>query len=322
MTETLEPQIVRPLEKNIKVNAQVLAFHGPLIYKAKVLKTHEPNKTFVINSEGQHEPLHDLETTVPPHLMDTNSYFLHYMGWNLKWDEWVTDERIMDLSEENMNIRRNLRQKFDEAKKPSPPVNNTPVKKIVKIKNPVKVKREKEKRDLKPKKKKDDIILPMPDKIKHLLVDDWESVTKDRKLVSIPAKKPVKVILEDYLKFAGKIKTQEQMDITKEMISGLTMYFNQSVRLILLYKYERLQYGNLLKEHGDIDLGDYYGIEHLLRLFVSLPGLVSQTMMDAPSIQTLMRESSEILEYLDSHTYDYINEYENTTPAYDGLARS
>ncbi len=43
---------------------KILCFHGPLIYEAKI------NKAEVKNG--------------------TAKYFIHYQGWNRKWDEWVS----------------------------------------------------------------------------------------------------------------------------------------------------------------------------------------------------------------------------------------
>ena len=42
---------------------KILCFHGPLIYEAKIQKLEI--------KDGQAK------------------YFIHYMGWNKNWDEWV-----------------------------------------------------------------------------------------------------------------------------------------------------------------------------------------------------------------------------------------
>ncbi|EGV64935.1 Esa1p-associated factor [Yamadazyma tenuis] len=305
-------------EPVLKPNASVLAFHGPLIYKAKVLKSHEYGKSFVVDEEGNHEPVEENE--IPEHLLECNAYLLHYMGWNSKWDEWVANDRVMELNDENMRLRRRVREDYNESKKKSAEPSPKPSKRH---RHNTKVKKKVEKEELKQKKRKNDVILPMPAKLKYLLVDDWEFTTKDRKIVTLPAPKPLNIILKEYLEEVEQTKTLEQFNITQEVMSGLAVYFKASVKLILLYKYERVQYGEILKEHGaDVDLGDIYGFEHLLRLFVTLPGLVTETVMDAPSIHTLMSECGDILEYLEQHFNEYMNEYETTSPAYDALARS
>lgn len=53
----------------INENDVVLAYHGPLIYEAKVLST---------SIEGENEV-----------------YFVHYKGWSNKWNEWVNRDRVM-----------------------------------------------------------------------------------------------------------------------------------------------------------------------------------------------------------------------------------
>lgn len=52
-----------------------------------------------------------------------------------------------------------------------------------------------------------------------------------------------------------------------EVIEGLKVYFDQALGTILLYKFERPQYENILSENPDADMSDVYGAEHLLRLF-------------------------------------------------------
>lgn len=51
-------------------NEKILAFHGPLIYEAKILKVSETKDAKTAGS-------------------GTPRYFIHYHGWNKNWDEWV-----------------------------------------------------------------------------------------------------------------------------------------------------------------------------------------------------------------------------------------
>ncbi len=50
----------------------VLAYHGPMIYESKVLKFQESSL-----GAGRFQ------------------YYVHYLGWNKKWDEWVDDHRYV-----------------------------------------------------------------------------------------------------------------------------------------------------------------------------------------------------------------------------------
>lgn len=300
---------------DLHTNCKVLAYHGPLIYEAKVIKCHMAGSKYVESIDEEIQLLEDVN--LPPKSLEVDMYFLHYKGWKDKWDEWVTRDRIMEYNEQNLELMKRLRIQKVESRK----AKDAKAAKVTKKSNgPPRTAIKNE--TIKLKKKKGDIILPMPNRLKYLLVDDWEFITKDRKIVSIPSRKPVKDILKDYLQYIKNRKTPEEVSISHEIVNGLSIYFNKASRLIFLYKYERLQYGKLVQENPDIDLCEYYGIEHLLRLFVSLPGLVSETAMDATSIETLMMECSDIMNFLDEKYNDYLNDYENTSAAYDGLARS
>lgn len=42
------------------------------------------------------------------------------------------------------------------------------------------------------------VRLFMPDTLKSILVDDWEKITKEGKLVPLPSDRPVNTFLDDY----------------------------------------------------------------------------------------------------------------------------
>lgn len=307
-----------------KPNARVLAYHGPLIYEAKVIKIHEKNKTFIEDAEGKHEPIEG--SNLPEDYYSLNAYFVHYRGWKAKWDEWVGPDRILEYNEANVKIQKELKDQLRKpkakpkvktegtgatpgAKKRGTPVSSTAVAN---------------------KKKKTDanrtyeVSIVVKPELKYILVDDWEYVTKERKIIGVPSAHPVSVIINDYLHYMKNQGTSgESLDVINEILQGLELYFNRSLSLILLYKFERLQYLDLLKEHGDdLKPSEYYGVEHLLRLFVALPGLIAQTTMDSVSVGVLVKQSKDILEFITDNLSVYLNEYVNVSPAYDSLART
>lgn len=308
-----------------KIGAKILAYHGPLIYEGRVLKVHEKGKNFVESGEG-HEPI---DESLPKNLVDMDCCFLHYKGWKLKWDEWVTLDRMMEYNNENWELSKTLRASYNQkmrnkvpTEKPKPvnppTTNNDP--KVDNGYNSVIKGIKRKLGDDKPKKGKD-IVIPISNELKSLLVDDWEFITKDHKVLSLPVKKPIKSIFEDYLEFE-KCQKADMVPI-KEFIHGLKVYFDQTLKLFLLYKYERLQYSYLLKENNNVlESCEVYGIEHLLRLIITLPGLISNTSMDLISINVLIEHCDNFLKFLSISFTDYLNDYENTLPAYDNLARS
>lgn len=120
------------------------------------------------------------------------------------------------------------------------------------------------------------VRIPMPDRLKSLLVDDWENVTKNLQLVQLPSTKPAGVILDEYLAWQRSHRRlgSAEADILEEVVQGLKEYFNKALGRLLLYRFEREQYFDIHTQTqsatADLagkDLVDIYGGEHLLRLF-------------------------------------------------------
>src|SRR5690606_19503028 len=62
--------------------------------------------------------------------------------------------------------------------------------------------------------------------------------------------------------------SQAEMELLEEFCAGLRLYFHKCLGVMLLYRFERQQYADILKEYGgNKDMGEIYGGEHLLRLF-------------------------------------------------------
>lgn len=119
----------------------------------------------------------------------------------------------------------------------------------------------------------------MPDRLKSLLVDDWENITKNLQLVQLPSTQPAGVILDKYQEHAISTgnKNSTERDILEEVIAGLKEYFNKSLGRLLLYRFEREQFYEIntriekaTDELAGKTLSDIYGGEHLLRLFGKL----------------------------------------------------
>lgn len=299
----------------LKPGDAVFAFHGPLIYEAKVMMVHRINSNLVETLTDK-EPVSKYSKL--KNLMDIETYYLHYQGWNTKWDEWVGIERILEYNEENIFKKKELEQLTRKKRvtitgpKPTSSLSSTTsisTKKIVK------------------KKKIPTIHLNFQSNLKYILVDDWQFITRDRKLIHLPVSKPVTIILQDYKKFklSNNNLSLAEIKLVDEVLDGLLIYFDKSLNLILLYKYENLQYLQLLKASKISDSSppsSIYGVEHFLRLLTSLPGLITQTEMNNVSIGVLIKEIELLLSWINDNLRHYLSEYESTSPQYDSLARS
>lgn len=330
--------------EKFRPGARVLAYHGPLVYEAKVLKIHERGKLFVEIGEGKSESLEN--NKIPNFLLDGDAYFLHYKGWSLKWDEWVSTERVMEFNDDNLGLSRELRnarrkaiERMDPSREQKEERTATPEKKKRKkepkepprslLSQPAEDIREPirngpgRKRGRPEPKSNYEVMMPLRPRLKCMLVDDWELMTKDHKLIDVEKTIPVQKIVDMYHAHMKDKETSlaEVLLVMQEALDGLVVFFDKLLSLSLLYRFERLQYSDLLQNKPDMIPSEVYGVEHLLRLLATLPGVIAQTHMDAISINVLMGQMKGLLEYIDDNLDTLTSTYMNASPGYDRLAR-
>ncbi|KAI9332494.1 MRG-domain-containing protein [Obelidium mucronatum] len=277
---------------------RILCFHGPLLYEAKVLKT-DPN------AEGG------------------PSYFIHYKGWNPKWDEWVPESRTLKHNEQNLKRQADLNSLNSKKKAQAAAAQQSTSASTAAGGADKKDESKKRARDATEKEeeylKRPEVKIPIPESLKIQLVDDWENVTKNQKLVSLPRTPNVTQILKLFKESALKTVSNDphQEDILEELVNGIKSYFDKALGNILLYRFERQQYVELKKKFGEKEMSDVYGAEHLLRLFVQLPQLIAHTNMDQETIITLKDHFVEFLKYMEANASQlFLQNYENATPTY------
>ena len=105
------------------------------------------------------------------------------------------------------------------------------------------------------------------------MVDDWDFITRQKKLLELPAKLTVDQILDNYVNHKKQAKSKNA-DAAKEgplieVTTGIKEYFNTMLGSQLLYKFERPQYMKVLKDEANKDKSpsEIYGGIHLCRLF-------------------------------------------------------
>lgn len=271
-------------------NDKVLCFHGSMLYEAKVLETKE--------KEGK------------------MYYFIHYKGWKNTWDEWLGEERVLAWDDENLKKQQEL-------------VSTATINKNGKRLDPAVQEKKKKRRDSVLSEKEDEFMkrqmihIPIPDALKLKLVQDWEYVTKSQKLVVLPRLPNVNQVLDGFLMEYMEVlsskrdKKSASEDIVNEVVQGLKLYFKKALGSILLYKLERVQYLDILKENPSLSSLEVYGAEHLLRLFVQLPMLIAHTNMDVDATNVLKDHLVMILDYMAKNQGEFfLSEYEIAQPSY------
>ncbi|GAA5798082.1 MRG-domain-containing protein [Helicostylum pulchrum] len=266
---------------------KVLCYHGPFIYEAKILRR-----------EKKDEDEQDQEYR----------YFVHYKGWKQTWDEWVSEHRVLRYTDDNLQKQKQLKE--SNSKRKSSRASSMASSSVVNDSTTTESRSRKRHRDssidkarLEEEIKRPEFKLTIPDTLKSLLVDDWENITKNRQILSLPREITVNRILEDF---------KEQYDIKDEaldeFIQGIQLYFNKLLSTSLLYRMERKQYEELC---ADKEASSVYGVEHLLRLFVEIPILVCQTNIDSDTLNELREKFEDLLRFIQDHEKDYFtNDYQ------------
>ncbi|KZS95179.1 MRG-domain-containing protein [Sistotremastrum niveocremeum HHB9708] len=294
-------------------NERVLCYHGPMVYEAKVLK-----------SEDHPDP-HPKTGSIGPH------YLVHYKGWKQTWDEWVPPARLLKWNETNLALQKNLQA---NVAKPSAKSTKHDGKQSERRKGDGTGSRGvKRGRDEDDNSRKPDLKFNIPEPLKVLLVDDWEAVTKNSQLVTLPRNPNVETLLDRYKSYIMNLaKPPPFPQVLPQIISGLQAYFDKSLGANLLYRFERAQYAEVRKRYitgPDVQVGtepemsSIYGAEHLLRMIVSLPGIVASSTLDGESVSILREYIIELLNFMAQEKENIFQvEYDSASPAYQNVARS
>lgn len=284
-------------EKKLKFSEgeKVLCYHGPLLYEAKIHKLKVKDKV--------------------------TKFLVHYAGWNTKWDEWVADSRVMKHNDESLKKQKELKQHNSSSRKGK----KKDAKDDKSNDTPPPSKRRKGRHanqgEAEPSfVQKIEVKIVVPQDLRRFLMDDCDFVTRQKQLVPLPKADnlTVKGVTDDYFKFREKNTDDSKLvGSYGEVCSGIIEYFNVMLGSHLLYKFERTQYSDLLKEYPGKPLSEIYGCEHFLRLFVKLSTFLSYSCLDEASMDFIVHHLHDFLDYLTKHADDlFVGEYENSTPDY------
>ena len=259
---------------------RILAFHGPLIYDAKIM--------------GIRQTKGDAPMT---------EYLVHYLGWKKSWDEWMDGTRIMPDTARN----RVYQQTLALSKKGTGEVVTGEIKsgeledEDTADENPEEpeAKRTKTKESSVPKEKLSPIVeIPMPEKLRQQLVSDWKCVMDDQKMFVLPARVPIIQICRTFMDYCNS--KGEKMDDLLAYVVSLRKFFDLAVGKHLLYALERRQYMIIraeMEKSGKTP-SEVYGPDHLLRLFAKLPDLLPHTDVTEEEVAKIQRHTFEFMRFL------------------------
>lgn len=156
---------------------------------------------------------------------------------------------------------------------------------------------------------KSEVNVKIPEELKPYLVDDWDLVIHQCKLVRLPAKPTVQEIINDYIKYKDST-TKDQaptlVEKARSVARGTVDFFNIYLGFRLLYKFERLQYAEICKSNPGKPMSEIYGAWHLLRLFVQVGYLMANTAMHEKDVKLVVHcLQDDLLKWLAMKKDDY-----------------
>ncbi|PVF99093.1 MRG-domain-containing protein [Serendipita vermifera] len=326
-------------------NERVLCYHGPLLYEAKILKT----KRFSKDSPASKGPHYFV------HYRGWKSTWDEWVHQDrvLKWEEknLSVQKKLMAEHRASTTKDKDDERKQEREKRPAahPPKEPLPKEKEA-TKEAKAAKREsRAKKAVKeeegygvdlynwnpPVKKKVEVKLVIPELLKAVLVDDWEAVTKNGQLVMLPRQPCVDDLLMEFREHIWSLPASSSPSKREENVPlfliGIKTYFEQALGSNLLYRFERPQYADILRKYAygpDVPAEQVktntalYGAEHLLRLLVSLPALMSAASMEPASMNIIREYTNHLLEFLaKGKERFFLTQYEDTSSNYLSISR-
>jgi mortality factor 4-like protein 1 len=257
----------------------VLAFHGQLLYEAKVLRV-----------EGR----------------PAVKYEVHYQGWKMSWNEVVPRDQVLEHNDLNLRVAHQLLSDAKERQQRAAALAVVAPTVVQHAEAPVPVAAPPPSRPrsgVAGKKGDPPSLFVMPATLKRVAVDDWEWVTKEQALVTLPRDPNVAQVLQRWEQSTRK-GGGEADTATGEVCASLMEYFDALLPTMLLYRFERLQFETYFRAAQE-KAGDppprpstVYGAEHLLRLFVKLPFLLDRSQIEPAVLKSIAERVNDLMEFI------------------------
>ena len=236
---------------------RVLCFHGPLLYEAKCVKseTKEKSVRYFIHYNGWNKnwdewvpesrvlKYNEASLQKQKDLSKAHSKSKQQRTKNRKVDKEKKEEKEKERAN-TPTLERNARK--DKAQKTATTTVAEAVTPAPSTPNPLDKDEPKKKRARMDTTVESDetfmtkieVKIKVPDELKPWLVDDWDLITRQKKLVSLPCKVTVDSILDEWVKSKLIKGNNPNKDAILEASQGIRQYFNVMLGTQLLYKFE------------------------------------------------------------------------------------
>ena len=303
------------LNSSFVIGEKILCEQKVLIYSAKILK----------------QSVKDGQT----------KFLVHYDGWSKTHDEWVTIDRMLKRTEDNLKLQEEILNNFKKSsstkvvlgngiklqkdlKSPSGVDNkrldNTSTETEFTKSSPTEDKSVGSKSD-RPScfDKKKVSLLNIPIIFYSFIVDENIYINQDKMLYKLPSEHTVEKIVEEYKK---KCKANVSAEICKQLntsIDGLKEVFNTCLGSRLLHKFERHQYSDVLAEHPQKAASQIYGAPHLIRFLGYMDEVLQNNNgFTVQKMECLRKDCQSMIDFIAANFKMFIKEedYYNAPPEY------
>eukprot|EP00050_Salpingoeca_kvevrii_P022769 m.131781 g.131781 ORF g.131781 m.131781 type:complete len:264 (+) comp9819_c0_seq5:135-926(+) len=155
-----------------------------------------------------------------------------------------------------------------------------------------------------------DMMFVLSDRLARILQDDAHQIRR-KNLVPLPRDPTVSRILSDFSEFATLERSADKR-VVREVCEGLRQIFCIALPSRLLYGFEKYQYAETIQKNIKMEkMDEFYGAEHLLRLFVILEELLPATVTDKQ-----LECMRLLLEFFEEHEDIFETTYVSAPPPY------
>mmetsp|Transcript_13937 Transcript_13937/g.37207 ORF Transcript_13937/g.37207 Transcript_13937/m.37207 type:complete len:293 (-) Transcript_13937:11-889(-) len=244
-------------------------------------------------------------------------YFLHYNGWNKKYDEWVEAVGLVKADQAAAVGALNAQPKSKKgagggaaARQPAAAATTSAVPMGVPVSMLPTPNMGRAQRQAHPKQQTTaaaptsagpavGLDIEVPPLLKKYLVEDFEQVAEGGKLVPLPRNPCVAELMDRYVAEAKTGRTGS-VDAEEEVAHGLMTYFDKALPVMLLYRNERDQAADALAD-GQMPRA-VYGAEHLSRLMVKLPDIIPLGLLTDDQLATVATMVQDVMLWMADNT--------------------
>lgn len=262
-----------PSDKDFSVDIIVLAFHGTLLYEARVLEVErEPGER-------------------------ATAYLVNFQGWRKSWEEKVPHDRVFPHNDENLRIAHRL---LDGARMRQQALQPA-----------VSEKEEETKGAEVPPSTPANALFQIPPALQRQAVDDFEFVTKEQRLVPIPRDLTVQDLLHKWVNNRRQSTDKATREVAEGLQTFFDACLPRLL-LYRFERQQYNTFFNTGTERDQTLLPSaVYGPEHLLRLMLKLPYLLESSEVPKETMEVIAEKVNELGKYLQKNgRQSFLTEYE------------